>query len=153
MAISDTEADVRPFGLSLGERAALSQAPKLRPEKQFWNLPAKLDRARAIADEEGRAAWAVARAQGVSRPHNNALDAQRHARWSERMALEIDPETSFLVGTGHELSEMFQPRAEALMDFRNNAEGRRAARDGRPIDPTRLQTTPTPYRPRMTHGF
>ncbi|TAJ70700.1 MAG: hypothetical protein EPO51_16555 [Phenylobacterium sp.] len=153
MAISDTEASARALGLSLRERAELSRAPKLKPEKQFWNLPAKLDRARAIADEEGRAAWGAARAQGVSRPHNNALDAQRHARWSERMAREIDPVTSFLVGTGHELAEMFQPRAEALMDFRNNAEGRRAAREGRPIDPTRLQATPTPYRPKMTHGF
>lgn len=152
MAISDTEASAGVFGLSLRERAALSKAPKVRPETQPWTIMAKLDRARTLADEEGRAAWTAARAQGIARPHNNALDAQRHARWSERMAREIGPVTSFLVGTGHELAAIFQPRGEALMDLHNNAEGRRAAREHRPIDPRRLQTSPS-RRSGMTHGF
>lgn len=158
MAISDTEADARQFGLSLREQAALSRAPKLKPEQQFWNLPAKLDRARQIGREEDLISRLAALARGIPSAHNNELDARRHARWSERMAQEIDPVTSLLVGFGHELEGSLsrrrpQPRAEALMDAHNNAEGRQAARERRPIDPGRLQTSPQTKGPSIGHGF
>ena len=40
---------------------------------------------------------------GKGGAHNNALDAMRHARWSLRMATEIDPISSRLIGAEHEL--------------------------------------------------
>lgn len=158
MSISDTRADVRPVGLTLRERAALAAAPRREPERQPWNLIAKYWRAAQIGREEELISRLAAFAQGVPGAHNNELDARRHARWSERMSNEIDPVTSLLVGFGHEIEGSLsfarpQPRAEALMDAHNNAEGRRAAREGQPIDPARLQMSPKPYRPKMGHGF
>lgn len=163
MAISDTPFDARPRGLSLDERAKVARAPKLRPEQQWWNLPAKYDKAKQIAWEERQRSIALA---GDAGAHDNAFDAMRHARWSQRMATEIDPISSRLFGAEHEIEGSLmpsparlkrwnapdwlqdaarardwheQPAAEALMDMRNNAEGRRAAAEGRPIRPGNLQ--------------
>jgi hypothetical protein len=123
----------RTFGAGqpLGERA-----------KRWWDLPAKLELGHRIAREELAASVAAAEATGTRAAHNNAYDAMRHARWSERMAQEIGPSFAALAGLEHELENTLQGqgRAEALMDLRNNAEGRRAAADHRPIDPRNLQT-------------
>jgi hypothetical protein len=134
-----------------------------RPEKQWWNLPAKVAAGNRIGAEE--------RARSIEldpdhNPHNDEFDAMRHARWSNRMATEIGPIFSRVAGAGHELENMLpsperlaaygaprglldlararqwhgESEAEALMDKRNNAEGRLAAAQGRAIDPRRLQT-------------
>ena len=136
------------------------------PEKQWWNLPAKYEAARRIKDETLRQypGW------------NNPGDATRHAELSRRKASEIDPVTAYVASATHELDNSFpadwarfapgflkaharenwhgQPAAERLMDERNNAEGRRAAREHRSVAPRRLQTGPdgpvppgAPYQP------
>lgn len=95
------------------------------------------------------------------RGHNDAGDALRHAELSRRLASQIDPGTAYLAGVAHEIEnslpvswQRFAPArlrehaaenwhgqdpAEARMDLNNNAEGRRAAWEGRPVDPNRLQ--------------
>jgi len=134
------------------------------PEKQWFNIPAKIEAGKRIADEEKDLAWA----DGV-RPHNNAQDAMRHARWSKRMAEEIDPAFAWAAGVYHEGENLWDegkdlwrgykakvrdvpverdvpdPRqvlAESIMDLRNNHEGLQAAREGRPVAPDHLQTRP-----------
>lgn len=141
MAISDTELGMRQPNLSLRERAALAAAPRRKPERRPWDLAAKYARAEQIGREELLISRLSALAQKLPDSHNNALDARRHARWSQRMSSEIDPVTSFVAGAGHELAGVLygQPWAETLMDSRNNAEGRLAAREGRAIDPRNLQ--------------
>lgn len=130
-------------GLTPAEQAALARAPR-RPEQQWWNVPAKLDRAGEIAQEELDRSRRASEAAGLGRPHNNRFDAARHAEWSRRMSTEIDPLTSFLVGTGHEGQNLieFQPIGEIVMDLRNNAEGRRAAAERRAVNPSNLQIRP-----------
>jgi hypothetical protein len=141
---------------AIGDNAlVLAAAPS--PAKQWWNIPAKDAAAHQIADEElheypGR---------------NDIGDAMRHARWSQRMATEIDPVSAKLAGAEHEIvnlaqaagavagrhlmrraavpveiTSMPQAVAESIMDLHNNAEGRRAAEEGRPIDPSRLTILP-----------
>ena len=141
MAISDTPFDAHPLGLILPERTALDRAPRTPPERQWWNLPGKFGRAQAIGEEGAARARRVSRAQGLPNSHNNAYDAVRHARWSQRMANEIGPVTATVAGYAHELRGMLhgQPGAEARMDPRNNAEGRRAADERRAIRPENLQ--------------
>ena len=80
MAISDTPLDVHPLDMTPRERAALARAPRMRPEQEWWNVPAKLSRAQAIGEEEAARARRVSRAQGLPNSHNNAYDAERHAR-------------------------------------------------------------------------
>lgn len=131
----------RPDRLSTDERVALAHALRVAPEKQWWNLGAKYRKARQIASEERRRSISAAKMHGLPNAHNNDFDAMRHARWSQRMAQEIDPVTAFFAGAGHEIENTFegQPLAEAAMDLQNNAEGRRAARDNRAIDPRNLR--------------
>lgn len=127
------------------------------PAKQWWNVPAKYHAAKTIKDEM------LSRFPGW----NNAGDAQRHAELSRRMAVEIDPITAAAAGYAHELDNSIPSQASRLippwlpqlheharqnwrgqgapemkMDLRNNAEGRRAARSGRPVNPANLQTAP-----------
>ena len=147
----------------LAQAGAQPQTKPTPPEKQWWNLPAKVAAGERIAQEEH------VRAQRLDPdhdPHDDAYDAMRHARWSNRMATEIGPIFSRLAGAEHEFEDALpspktlarygapeglqqlarrrqwhdEPDAEALMDKRNNAEGRLAAAQGRPIDPNRLQT-------------
>jgi RHS repeat-associated protein len=93
------------------------------------------DRARQIGLEE------LARHRG----HNDADDAMRHAEWSRRMRCEIGPFTAWSSGVGHEIGDLFHgmPWSESMMDLHNNAEGRQAGSEGRPVDPGRLVTSPT----------
>ncbi|MEO8113915.1 MAG: hypothetical protein ABI655_06015 [Phenylobacterium sp.] len=153
--------------LALAQHGAGPQSgPANPPEKQWWNIPAKLHAAERIKADVLRdyPGW------------NDAGDAARHAELSRRMASEIDPAFSHLAGVAHEVENTIpsswvkfappflqdhakqnwhsQDRAERLMDDRNNAEGRAAAREHRPVDPARLQTSPNgplpegaPYRP------
>ena len=135
------------------------------PEKQWWNLPAKIAAGHRIADEELQRSRTLAPNHD---PHNDAYDAMRHARWSSRMANEIDPVFAQAAGVQHEGANLLeslwknpaartgvwspeagrtvtsipQTVAESIMDLRNNAEGLRAAREGRPIDPARLTWPP-----------
>lgn len=122
-------------------------------------LPAKVHAAQRIYDEEEERA--MQRGRGVA--SDNRFDAERHARTSYRMTKLLGPHLAALGGYGVEagglarniagnIREQFDPNAgersfgDALasmhMDLRNNAEGRRAAVEGRPIDPSRLQTAP-----------
>ena len=82
-----------PIGLTLEEQAVLAQAPRLPPEKQWWNLPAKIAAGTRISDEESHK---------FAGRHNDGGDAMRHAEWSQRMATDIGPIFSGLAGLYHE---------------------------------------------------
>jgi hypothetical protein len=145
-------------GLTLQDHLALAMAPRLRPEQQVWNLPAKIAAGRSIAEQER---------QAFLGHHNDLGDAMRHAEWSQRMAQQIGPVFSGLAGLQHEGVNMadavgslpqrlsygayndaahhpsvLQTLSESGMDLRNNAEGIAAAVGGRPIDPRNLQARP-----------
>jgi uncharacterized protein DUF6973 len=167
MAISDTRFDARFPGMTLEDHLALARVPRLAPEKQWWNVPAKYAKAKQIADDERRRSILEAHAAGFADAHDNRFDAMRHARWSQRMSTEIGPVSARLFGAVHEFENGLpspetlsrwhapsglqdlaalrdwheQPEAEGLMDRRNNAEGRRAAAQGRTINPGNLQTS------------
>ncbi|WP_309091110.1 DUF6973 domain-containing protein [Phenylobacterium sp.] len=154
--------------MTLEDHLALARAPRRNPHEQWWNLPAKKAEGERIAKEEAARAKQL---NGGLPPHNTMGDAVRHARWSKRMAEEIDPVFARLAGAQHEadnlitsvlqnagaqlgllpkslrsgrtLSSVPQTFSESLMDMRNNAEGLRAARGGRAIDPAQLQPYPT----------
>lgn len=73
------------------------------------------------------------------------------------MAEELGGGTSWLFGMGHEIDGLVnkkQPWDEAMMDLHNNAEGRAAAREKRPVDKGKLQKAPkkglqvNPYDPK-----
>lgn len=92
----------------------------------------------------------------------------RHARWSQRTAQAAGPIFAEVAGVAHEVDNLIdsvrkhrtiigpyertgQPGMpptpgetviESRMDLHNNAEGRRAAREGRQIDPSKLQDRP-----------
>lgn len=145
MAISDPPVDIRPLGLTLNERAALSRAPR-RPAQQWWNLAAKYNAANRIFEEERHRSAANAHDAGLRTARNNRFDAIRHAVASERVVSEVDPMTAYVAGVGHELKGWLfdgQPFGEGIMDLRNNAEGRRAAAEHRAGDLRRLQTAPS----------
>lgn len=92
------------------------------------------DRANQIVAEEG------AKFAGH---HNDAGDAMRHAETSQRFSAEFGTGLSFLAGFQHEIyGELHnnQPAAELFMDMNNNAEGRSAFSEGRPINPANLIT-------------
>lgn len=123
--------------------------------RRFYDIPAKVAVARRIEDEERRRA---------GRHRNDIIDAQRHARWSKGTAEAAGPIFAEMAGIGHEAENIVEslrnhgvsgpyerkggppPLGQALdevrMDLRNNAEGRRAARERREIDPSRLQDAP-----------
>ncbi|HET6974814.1 MAG TPA: RHS repeat-associated core domain-containing protein [Pyrinomonadaceae bacterium] len=111
-----------PFGLARGD---------------WWDPRTYLpdyDRAGQIANEEL-----------INHPgHNDAGDAMRHAEWSRRMRCEIGPFTAWSSGVGHEIDNLFEgaPLEEIIMDLHNNAEGRRAGGQSRPVDPNNLQNSP-----------
>lgn len=98
----------------------------------WWDVPANFNHARQIAIEE---------LQNRPTDHNNIGDALRHATWNKRMVEEIGPGTAWFAGTGHEFENLFEggPLDEILMDLNNNAEGRKAARENRPIDKNKLE--------------
>jgi hypothetical protein len=144
------------------DRAFSGDRPLAERAKRSWDLPAKIELAKRIAREEIDRSIADAGAEGA---HNNAADAMRHARWSYRTAESAGPVFTELVGIGHELDNLGQSfRAhgtqrpyqrsivptpgqtldEIQMDLLNNAAGRLAAAQGRPIDVSRLQTSPKP---------
>lgn len=148
MAISDTDFDSRFPGMKLEDHLALARAPRLPPEKQWWNVPAKYAAAKRIKEEILR-----------DYPgHDDAGDARRHAELSRRMASEIDPITALLAGVTHEIDNTMPPWftqwphadqnwhgqrwPERNMDLHNNAEGLRAAAERRPVNPRNLQTLP-----------
>jgi hypothetical protein len=161
-----------PMRLTPQEHLALTRAPRLAPEKQWWNFSAKKTAGERIGREELDRSLDAA---GQVRPHNNAFDAMRHARWSRRMATEIGPVFSTGAGLWHEgenirdsigenvnkrlypervlhpqdVPTVGQTMAESAMDLGNNFHGIGAALGRRPIDPRRLQTQPggsaTPY--------
>ena len=130
--LDDPVNGVDPLGLAAGD---------------WWDVPANIGKAKEIAVEE-----VTKRGKGN---HNNEGDAMRHAEWSRRMAQEIGPVTSWAVGVGHEVEGLFkgQPWGEAMMDIHNNAEGRSAASEKRPVDRSKLQKQPkggfqaNPYNP------
>ncbi len=170
MASRDGKSDLGYPWLKPQDYVALARAPRLAPEKQWWNLPAKLRRAEQIANQEKARASAEA-AAALSDPRNTMFDAKRHARWSQRMTREIDPTTAALVGYGHEAQNLLEGAAQAglhqarpwrydsldnpfprmsqtfdeiQMDLHNNSAGRRAGREGRGIADRDLRTLPGP---------
>jgi hypothetical protein len=152
-----------------GPRSAAPMTVEQRA-KRWWDVPAKLEVAGRIMDEETRRAFAEARAAGARRPHNNIHDARRHARASMRIAEAAGPIFAEVAGAAHELQnagDQLMPAIrrrgvggpyrvedrdkgptagdvadEIRMDLHNNAEGRRAARLGVPIDASRLRSEP-----------
>ena len=152
-----------PAYLTPQERVALERAPKRFDRKRalenragrWWDVPAKYNFAKEVYDEE-RTRWA-----GHS---NDAGDAMRHAVASQRIADAAGPVFAEAAGLGHEIVNLRrsllehgpggpydrsrnptpgQTFDEMRMDLHNNDEGRRAAREHRPIEAQRLQTLPT----------
>jgi hypothetical protein len=72
----------------------------------------------------------------------------RHSIWSKRMYEECGAVTAYAIGTAHEIDGLLrgQPLDEARMDLHNNAEGRDAARENRPINSSNLVTSPNSNR-------
>lgn len=115
------------------------------PERQWWNVPAKVAAARTIYSQEKRSH------PGAS----DAGDAMRHAEASRRVAEEVDPVTAELGGLAVEGAGLLRAASkfmlrhpakgvfgDMMMDLHNNAEGRAAAAAGRPVDANRLQNAP-----------
>jgi len=105
----------------------------------WWDLPANFSRSREIARDELR------RHHG----HNDAYDAMRHAEWQCRTAAETNQFTAWISGLGHELDNLIHGGDwnESIMDLHNNAVGRQAAEEQRPILPGDLITSPGPRSP------
>jgi RHS repeat-associated protein len=116
-----------PLGLEVGD---------------WWDIVSNLQRAHQIGMQE------LAKRSGPGM-HNNANDAMRHAEWMRRTADETNAFTAWLAGVGHELDNLTEgaPLEEILMDLHNNAQGRRAASEGRLVDPNSLQTIGGPDKP------
>ncbi|SDK51211.1 RHS repeat-associated core domain-containing protein [Maridesulfovibrio ferrireducens] len=77
--------------------------------------------------------------------HNNEGDAMRHAEWSRRMTNELGSARAWAFGVAHEIEGLVkkgQPWGEAMMDLKNNAEGRAASSEKRPVDRSKLQKKP-----------
>lgn len=125
---------VDPSTASLNQRA-----------KRWWDIPAKVAVGERIANEE--------KARHVGH-HNDARDALRHAEWSRRMADEVGPVFSTVVGVEHELEGLmrFQPLSESVMDMINNGEGVASSVARRPIDRSTLQEAPVSVRGAMRDG-
>lgn len=95
-------------------------------------------RARIIYNEE-RLKW--------GEHHNDLGDAMRHAEASSEITKQEGPFMAFTLGTGLEVEERLfarEPSAEFYMDLSNNAEGRNAALENRPIDQDKLIATTKP---------
>ncbi|TDT92002.1 RHS repeat domain-containing protein [Pseudodesulfovibrio indicus] len=134
--IGDRGGDPDWYGYCLDDPVNMAD-PKGLAARDWWDIVSNYKRANEIADEE------VAK-RGVGN-HNNEGDAMRHAEWSKRMAEELGGGTSWLFGVGHEIDGLInsdQPWGEAMMDLHNNAEGRAAAREKRPVDRSKLQKAP-----------
>jgi len=91
---------------------------------------------------------------------DDMYDAMRHAEASRRISEALGPGYAHLFGTAHEVQNLLTPRnwlegnilERVGMDLRNNAEGRLAWREGRAIDPSRLQTSLAPGR-KTANGY
>jgi RHS repeat-associated protein len=102
------------------------------PMWKTWNFKKAWDRAHQIGNEELARTRKIAPEGG----HNDLYDAERHARWTYRMAQELGWKWADLFSGGHELWDEpthFQPSNELLMDSHNNLIGIDAARNGQPI--------------------
>ena len=147
--------------LTLHEQAALANAPKQKSlearAKRWWDLPAKTQVTRQIGD----------RMLAVFPPDvyaDDAGDALRHGEWQRQSARAVGPTYANAAGLAHEADALVdsfrvhvlgqEPHLRSTvptvgqviprirMDLHNNAEGRRAAAEGRPVDMSRLQTYP-----------
>lgn len=110
--------------------------------------------AQKIYDEEVKrtqAQIAADRAQAGA-GSDDIYDAKRHSEASRRISQAVGPGYAHLFGTAHELQNLTKPanwlEGDILervgMDLRNNAEGRLAAKQHRPVNPARLQTSLAP---------
>ncbi|VAX13117.1 hypothetical protein MNBD_GAMMA24-610, partial [hydrothermal vent metagenome] len=111
----------------------------------WWDLSANFGRTRAIAREEL-----------LKRPtqHNDFGDAMRHAEWNRRTVEETNVFTAWVAGVGHELDNLVNggPWRESMMDIHNNAEGRSAGLDRRPVNPSNLRTIPNGLMPYTSYA-
>lgn len=115
--------------------------------KQWWNWQAKKD----VAERNGELEKWI---HGIH--HNDHEDALRHAEWARLTAQDAGPAFATVAGIAHEIQNLAPtwiggdglPMSETEMDLRNNSEGVRSFRQGRPIDPSRVQD-----RPRGRPGF
>jgi len=73
---------------------------------------------------------------------HNHLDAARHSEWNKAMQEECHSGVAWAMGTANEIRGYVNPNkniaAARYMDLHNNREGRRAAREGRAINPRNL---------------
>jgi hypothetical protein len=111
---------VDPLGLAAGD---------------WWDIPANLQRAQQIANQEV-----------ANRPssHNDMGDAMRHSEWMRRTTQETNSFTAWLAGTGHEIEGTLkgQPLSEMMMDLHNNGVGRDAGLSNSSINQGSLWTLP-----------
>ena len=63
---------------------------------------------------------------------------------SRRVVEEVNTPSALIMGYGHEAQNLLEgsPIGEVLMDLHNNAAGRAAGAEGRPVDPGKLITDP-----------
>lgn len=83
----------------------------------------------------------------LQKGHNDLRDAMRHAETSRNVSNAMGEVPAHILGTVRELWETYverAPRDEMDMDLHNNAEGRVASRERRPVDPRNLQPAPVP---------
>ncbi len=87
--------------------------------------------------------------------HNNEGDAMRHVETSRRIAEIAGESVSKTLGDLNEVKGRLvgQPEAEKAMDLHNNAEGRAAAREKRPVNKENLQTHPKKDVDNSTVGY
>jgi RHS repeat-associated protein len=116
-----------------GALAGLAKQRK-GPKSGTWNPTTAFRRARQIAEEELARTRRIASKGGG---HNDVYDAERHARWVYRMAIEIGSGWAQTFSTGHEYLEEArfpqQPGNEYWMDIHNNLVGLNAAVNGEAI--------------------
>lgn len=93
--------------------------------------------ARRLAREELARTEALVRQRGAPfTGANDIYDAERHARWSYRMAQELGPGVAHHISTSYEMKGLLydrQPVRNSRMDLHNNAIGITAYRNRRPI--------------------
>lgn len=128
------------------------QSLHVPPPNIFIDLVKNLVRANEIANEVLIEAQVKASdlPGGTSGLRNGPADAWRHARWNQRMVNEIDWQTAFLAGVGHEVDNLFsgQSMNETFMDLLNNAQGRSGICPDTLLNKGKLRILKKPYRNR-----
>jgi hypothetical protein len=131
-ARQETETSPYRLGVKPTERQGYGPATETTPAPMFTSLPwsEAEDIARRIAAEETERTRKMTDNYRLG-GHNDLFDAERHARWTYRMSMELGAVYADLFSTGHEFEGLLtQPLIEMSMDLLNNSVGMAAALNG-----------------------